>query len=240
MSCSWSASGPRAGRTRSTCGGWRTVRTFSCSTSSAPARSPPGWPSCTCACPSTRCGTSALRDVVGSGEGIFGICDAWPDSFAEPLAALERQAIDWRWWLRSRTGRLSRIHGDFHPYNILFREGDDFTALDASRGGAGDPADDLAALAVNYVFFAADHPERWASCFAPLWRLFWSTYLERSSDHELCECVGPYLAWRALVVGCPRFYPQLSPRARERLLALARLALASPRFEPDRAAELFR
>lgn len=182
----------------------------------------------------------ALRDVVGSGEGIFGICDAWPDSFAEPLAALERQAIDWRWWLRSRTGRLSRIHGDFHPFNLVFRDGVDFTALDASRGCAGEPADDVTALAVNYVFFAADHPERWASCFAPLWRLFWSTYLERSSDHELCECVGPYLAWRALVVGCPRFYPQLSPRARERLLALARLALASPRFEPDRAAELFR
>lgn len=182
----------------------------------------------------------ALRDVVGSGEGIFGICDAWPDAYAARLEALETQAVAWRWRLRAQAERLSRIHGDFHPFNVVFREGCELTALDAARGCAGEPADDVTALAVNYVFFAADHPERWAGCFAVLWRSFWETYLEHTHDAAMLSCVGPYLAWRALVVGCPRFYPHLSERARERMLELARVALTAPSFDPAMADGLFR
>jgi hypothetical protein len=185
----------------------------------------------------------ALRDTVGSGEGIFGIADAFgphaPGATPARLAALEQAAVEWRWRLKPRVHRLSRTHGDFHPFNLVFREGADFTALDASRGCAGEPADDLTALAINYVFFAADHPARWRTCFAPLWRALWGTYLELTQDRELLACAAPFLAWRALVVCCPRFYPQLSAAARDRLLGLAECALAAPTFDPDVAGELF-
>jgi len=41
----------------------------------------------------------------------------------------------------------------FHPWNLLFRTETDFSVLDRSRGEWGEPADDVAALAVNYLFF---------------------------------------------------------------------------------------
>jgi hypothetical protein len=97
----------------------------------------------------------AVRDLVGSGEGIFGIVDSYPADFEREdlLRAIEHRAIDWRARLVAQhAATLCRTHGDFHPYNVLFREGVDFTLLDASRGGAGDAADDVAAMLINYLF----------------------------------------------------------------------------------------
>jgi aminoglycoside phosphotransferase (APT) family kinase protein len=139
--------------------------------------------------------------------------------------------VEWRWRLRRYTHRLARIHGDFHPFNLLF-DGDRLGLLDASRGCAGDPADDVTALAVNFPFFALAHPGSWARGFAPLWRRFWQRYLAGSSD-ELLEVAAPFFAWRAAVVCCPRFYPDLAPAARSTLLELAERALAAPRFVPE-------
>ena len=53
------------------------------------------------------------------------------------------------------------------------------------------------------------------------------------------RCVAPFLAWRALVVACPRFYPGLSAEARDRMLTLADRVLDAPRFDPDSAGALF-
>ena len=166
----------------------------------------------------------AVRDLLGSGEGLFGIADSYPSEGPVPfarLAEIERRAVTWRWRLRGREARLRRTHGDFHPYNILFREGDDFTALDASRGGAGDPADDLAALAINYLFGAVVYPSSWQEGLAPVWDAFWSTYLDGSGDHEVLGVIPPFFAWRALVVASPVWYPGLTFEARDALLAFA-------------------
>jgi len=120
-----------------------------------------------------------VRDLVGHGEGIFGMVDSYPpDVPAAPparLRSIEERCLDWRWRLRERTTRLARTHGDFHPFNIVFRppgageDGSGFTLLDASRGGKGDPADDVVALSVNYPFFAVDRPGAWRA-LGPLWR----------------------------------------------------------------------
>ncbi len=185
----------------------------------------------------------AQRDTLGSGEGIFGISDAYgtdtPGASPERLQRLESLALLWRWRSKEQGARRSRIHGDFHPFNLVFREGVDFSALDASRGSEGEPADDVTALAVNYVFFAIEHRERWGEAFGPLWRTFWDTYLQASHDDALLACAAPYFAWRALVVCCPRFYPHLSAAARDALLGLAERGLKSARFDPAWAEELF-
>jgi aminoglycoside phosphotransferase (APT) family kinase protein len=98
----------------------------------------------------------AIRDLVGHGEGIFGVIDSYPADTPEAppgrLAAIERRCLDWRWRLRASEGRLRRTHGDFHPFNILFSDETSMTVLDTSRGSAGDPADDVAALALNYAW----------------------------------------------------------------------------------------
>jgi len=66
-----------------------------------------------------------IRELVGHGECVMGIVDSyphpWPVLPPEACEALEVAMVRWRWRLRSRAHRLSRTHGDFHPWNILFR-----------------------------------------------------------------------------------------------------------------------
>jgi aminoglycoside phosphotransferase (APT) family kinase protein len=185
----------------------------------------------------------SIRDLVGHGEGIFGMVDSYPPDVpaasAERLASIERHCLEWRWRLRHRDGRLRRIHGDFHPFNVVFDEGMNFTLLDASRGCQGDPADDVSCMAINYVFFALNSSSSWAKGFAPLWRRFWATYQRVSKDTELQDVLAPFLAWRGLVLANPRFYPALAADARDLLLKFVERALASSRFEPDWAEALF-
>jgi hypothetical protein len=64
--------------------------------------------------------------------------------------------------------------------------------------------------------------------------------MDARPDDELLACAPPFFAWRALVVCNPRFYPALSERGRDRLLALAERSLDAHRFEPAWAEELFR
>lgn len=184
----------------------------------------------------------SIRDLLGHGEGIFGVVDSYPPGVpgAPParLEAIERLCLKWRWRLRGQEHRLARIHGDFHPFNILFDEAGQLSLVDASRGCAGDPADDVAALAINYVFFAADTPARWPD-FSRLWHAFWHAYLEGTKDTHVLEVIAPFLAWRALVVANPLFYPQLSVAGRGRLLGFAERVLEAPRFDPAWADALF-
>lgn len=184
----------------------------------------------------------AVRDLVGSGEGIFGVIDSYPASVpgasASRLEAIERRCVRWRWRLRDHDRRLARIHGDFHPFNILFDK-DELVLLDASRGTAGDPADDLSALAVNFILFALDTAHGWKG-LGPLWFRLWQTYAEEHPDPSLRDVVPPFLAWRALVVCNPKFYPNLSGSARSSLLSLVECMLETDRFDPAWADELFR
>jgi hypothetical protein len=185
----------------------------------------------------------AIRDLVGSGEGIYGIVDGYPrdtpGAGAPRLEAIEHRCATWRWRLRGSEHRLVRTHGDFHPFNVVFDEGDHFTLLDASRGGCGDPADDVTAMAINYVLFALDARGAWQRGLGVLWRRFWDTYLAARSDDGLLACSPPFFAWRALVVCNPRFYPVLSQPSRDALLGLAERALAAHRFDPTWVEELF-
>jgi hypothetical protein len=182
----------------------------------------------------------AIRDLVGAGEGIFGIVDGYPPETPaappERLQAIEERCLAWRWRLRGRPRRLARTHGDFHPFNILFRPGGDglrLALLDASRGGTGDPADDVTALAVNFVFFAAEHRAAWRPALAVLWRRFWEIYLAGTRDPGVLDTAPPFLAWRALVVACPRFYPGLGAAARDLMLTLAERVLDNGRLDLD-------
>src|SRR5512144_1873319 len=189
----------------------------------------------------------AVRDLVGHGEGIFAIVDGYPrDAPAAPparLRAIEERCLAWRWRLRDLAGRLARTHGDFHPFNVVFAPGEAetrFTPLDASRGGKGDPADDLTAMSVNYVFFAAEHRAAWARGLGPLWRAFWARWLDATGDRGALEAAPPFLAWRALVVSSPRFYPHLGAGARDLLLRLAERALDAGRLDLELPDALFR
>jgi hypothetical protein len=185
----------------------------------------------------------AIRDLVGSGEGIYGILDGYPDGVpgadSERLQAIEDRCARWRWRLRERHDRLTRTHGDFHPFNIVFGAGTDLTLLDASRGACGDPADDLTAMAVNFLLFALDAPNAWPHGLGVLWRRWWPDYFAVRDDAELLAVAPPFFAWRALVVCNPRFYPKLSAAARDKLLGFAEDLLDEGCLDPMWAEELF-
>jgi len=186
----------------------------------------------------------AVRDLVGSGEGLFGMVDGYaddtPGASRTRLAAIERRCLDWRWRLRGFESRVTTIHGDFHPFNVLFGDGTELTLLDASRGCIGEPADDVTAMAVNYVFFALDHEGAWSGGLGALWHRFWNRYLEGSGDEQLLSVAAPWLAWRGLVVCSPAFYPSLAASARDRMLTLVERALDAERFDPALAETVMR
>ena len=182
-----------------------------------------------------------IRELLGHGECVMGILDSYPHPYAllppEACEELERQLVTWRWRLRSRPHRLSRVHGDFHPWNLLFRGGTDFSVLDRSRGEWGEPADDVAALAVNYLFFGirksqAGGERGVAEPFRGLFHRFLSVYIAASGDAEMLDSLPPFLVFRLLVLAHPRWYPTLTDGVRTELLGLARSVVLSPHFDP--------
>ena len=180
-----------------------------------------------------------LRELTGSGECLAGVADSYPTSAggfpdARLLEEVERLALAWRYRLRDRSDRLRTIHGDFHPWNILFREGADFTVLDRSRGALGDPADDVAALSINYIFYALRTRGGFGGPFAELFDAFWGRYARRSGDAELPRVIAPHLAFRALVVANPLWYPRESDAVRRSLFRFLLAVLEAPAFEPAR------
>lgn len=185
----------------------------------------------------------AIRDLIGTGEGVFGMVDGYPPDVpaasALRLRGIEERCAEWRWRLRDQDARLTRTHGDFHPFNIVFGDGTALTLLDASRGACGDPADDLTALAINFILFAVGSPAAWTGALGMLWHRVWSTYLAKRSDPGLLAAAPPFFAWRALVVSNPRFYPALDAAGRDRILRYAEDALDARALDPAAAEELF-
>jgi len=179
-----------------------------------------------------------MRELVGHGECIFGITDSYPlrSGFITPelLEDVERRCLEWRWRLKRRSHRLRQVHGDFHPWNILFREGTDFSVLDRSRGEWGEPADDVACLTLNYLFFSLQRSGRLEGPFETLFRRFWERYLERTGDRELLEVIAPFFAFRALVVASPVWYPNLTESVRRRVFEFLLAVLREERFDPAR------
>ncbi len=176
-----------------------------------------------------------LRDLVGNGEGIMGLTDSYSADFplatSADLQKIEEAANDWRWRLKPLTHRLSQVHGDFHPFNILFAEGEAFYLLDRSRGEWGEPADDVSCLTINYLFFSLQRYGELAGPFADLYTAFWQQYLAQHSDPELLSVIQPWFAWRTLVLASPQWYPKLEMAVRRKLFNFARHILSEERFE---------
>ncbi len=177
-----------------------------------------------------------LRDIIGHGECLMGVFDTYPDGTLryEEMAEIEKLCIDWRARLKPRTDRLCRIHGDFHPGNIWFRSEREFILLDRSRGPWGEPADDMTALAINYIFFSVKHDgDVRGACLEGL-RLFFEEYVRITGDEEIYSVVAPFFAFRAAVVANPVFYPELGSDARRKIFNFTRNLLRSERFEIEK------
>jgi hypothetical protein len=182
-----------------------------------------------------------LRELIGHGECIMGLTDSYPLPFGfiteDRLRTIEDACNQWRWRPRDRTNRLSQVHGDFHPWNVLFRKGMDFSVLDRSRGEWGEPADDVTSMTINYLFWSLCCHRRLKGSFEVLFRLFWDRYLEQSGDTDLTAAAAPFFAFRGLVIGSPAWYPKLPMDVRRRLFQFVENVLNASRFDPSRVNE---
>ena len=177
-----------------------------------------------------------VRDLLGHGECIMGLIDNYPASYefidAMLLKSIEQSCVEWRWRIKGRSHRLCQVHGDFHPWNILFREGTDFTLLDRSRGEWGEPADDTTCLSTNYLFSSLVRSGRLDGPFEKLFRTFWDNYLGKTNDLEMLDVAAPFFAWRGLVIASPVWYPRLPAGVRKTIFTFIRNVLGTERFDP--------
>jgi len=179
-----------------------------------------------------------IRELLGHGECIMGLIDSYPPRHgfitSDLLESIEQRCVAWRWRIKGLTHRLRQVHGDFHPWNILFRTGTDFTVLDRSRGEWGDPVDDVVCLTMNYLFFSLQRSERLEGNLEMLFRRFWDRYLEKSGDRELLKVAAPFFAFRGLVMASPLWYPELTEGVRRKLFAFIQGVLDVDSFDPGR------
>jgi thiamine kinase-like enzyme len=176
-----------------------------------------------------------VRDLVGHGECIMGLLDSYPtglDYISESaLAEIEKRCVEWRWKLKRFSHRLAQVHGDYHPWNVLFHKDTDFTVLDRSRGDWGEPADDVSAMSINYLFYSLQTYGKLAKSFETLFNLFWKNYLDKTGDEEILSVVQPFFAWRGLVVASPVWYPNLPESVRSKLFSFIRNVLETEKLD---------
>ena len=176
-----------------------------------------------------------VRDLLGHGEEIFGLTDSYPSGLAYAderfFVKFEKMCVEWRWRLKHMTHRLSQVHGDFHPWNVMFRQGLDFTVLDRSRGEWGEPADDVSTMTINYLSYSLQTFGDMRGPFEKLFLLFWRNYLDKTGDEEILSVVQPFYAWRSLVLASPIWYPQLPTKMRKQILQFATRMLNTETFD---------
>lgn len=177
-----------------------------------------------------------IRDLIGHGECIMGIIDAYDGSeFVSEAELVEYAGKCFAWWgkVRNRKDRLCEVHGDFHPGNIWFHN-DDFVLLDRSRGTWGESADDVTCLGVNYLYYAVKHQKIFNGPFAELFHIFTESYLDETGDYGFLEVAPPFYAFRILVIAHPRFYPHDTTTTKRALLNFGHGVLEDDKFHMDR------
>jgi len=176
-----------------------------------------------------------IRELIGHGECIMGLLDNYPEKLDftswDELLKIEKLCVDWRWKIKRKTYRLCQVHGDFHPWNILFQEGVKFRVLDRSRGEWGEAADDLSSLTINYLFFPLQAFGKVNEPFKTLFRIFIEEYLRKTGDEEVLKVIQPFYAWRGLVLANPIWYPTLTFEVRRKILNFILNVLSSDEFD---------
>jgi hypothetical protein len=177
------------------------------------------------------------RDAIGHGEMMMGVIDTYPEGFKfiskAALTELICDAVRFREAVKDVSYTPCRIHGDFHPGNIIFN-GNKIMLLDSSRELWGDPADDVVSLALNYIWFAVMQSGTFSGPFAQLFKVFWKSYFAGTMHKHILRTFGVHMAFRSVVVAHPFFYGAQTDDTRKKMMKLARNTLSAGKFEPSR------
>jgi len=179
-----------------------------------------------------------LRDAIGHGEMLMGVLDTYPPKQAwikkGEVEDIICKAVLYAAKVKENKSPLCRMHGDFHPGNILFLKNGEFELLDASRFLFGYAADDVTTLAINYIWFALMERGKFDGPFKELFDIFWSNYLRKTKDRSVNILAPLFFAFRGAVVAHPIFYGDQSNVTRRKIFNFIRNILKSKKFDPKR------
>jgi aminoglycoside phosphotransferase family enzyme len=179
-----------------------------------------------------------IRDLIGRGDCIAGIIDSYPKddrtfNFTNnnEFMRIEKKCIDWRWKLKDKTDRLCQVHGDIHPFNILWQGPKKFILLDRSRGEWGEAADDVSCLSINYIFWSLMAYKYFSAPFKSLFETFMESYIDITGDEEIFKVIQPFFAFRSLVIAHPLFYPNITVENRRQIFNFMNAVLDTDKFD---------
>ncbi|MBW2984175.1 hypothetical protein KY361_03615 [Candidatus Woesearchaeota archaeon] len=175
------------------------------------------------------------RDVIGNGEMLIGVLDTYPGRVdwlsKEDITDLIKRAVAFREKIKDKHNRLCRMHGDFHPANIIFRNSNKLKVLDASRELWGEPADDITSLGINYIWYALMHKGNFSGPFKELFEIFWDTYISKTKDYGVNKIAPLFFAFRGVVVAHPTFYKGQSDNTRSKIFNFINAVLDEEEFD---------
>ncbi len=179
-----------------------------------------------------------IRDAIGHGEMLMGVLDTYPPDQGwikkGEIEDIICGAVRFGERVKSNKFKLCRMHGDFHPGNILFEENGDFELLDASRELWGYGADDVTTLAINYIWFALMERGEFAGPFKELFSIFWENYLRKTRDRSIDVLAPLFFAFRGVVVAHPVFYKNQTNSTRRKIFNFIEKILSSKTFNYKR------
>lgn len=142
-------------------------------------------------------------------------------------AAVEDACGHWRLRLAQRHDRLRHVHHDFHPWNVFYDTASHGVRYIGARlPGVGDPYDDVAAFAVNYLWLSHIRHGEVAGSYRAGFESFRRAYLDLTGDEADPATMTPFLAKRLLVLLHPVYYPAMPPGTVAWLAELLRLCLS--------------
>ncbi|MBI4680239.1 MAG: phosphotransferase [Nitrospirae bacterium] len=139
----------------------------------------------------------------------------------------------------NRKNKKSPLPIHLFTHSPIHREVD-FLLLDRSRGPWGEPADDITALTINYIFFSIKKHHSIAGPYLEGMKLFFDEYVRLSEDERIYEVLAPFYAFRGAVVANPVFYPEITQKQRRLILNFVHNIMDSKRFYPVEAADLLK
>lgn len=174
------------------------------------------------------------RDCVGS-VFLTDVLDTYPKVIKfvswEEIYSFVNKIYIFREKIKNSPERLRKIHGDFHPGNIRFLDGNKIEILDASRIIWGEPADDIASLLINYVWYALKETGKFEGNFRKLFEVFWNNYLKKIKDKNIAKYIPLFFAIRSVVLTHPAFF-EAEDKIRRKLFKLAWGLIQTESFSP--------
>jgi hypothetical protein len=181
-----------------------------------------------------------IRDLIGHGEMLMGVIDTYPPAnnldftSIEELERIEVETVRWRNRIKHSSERCSRIHGDVHPFgNLRFKDDNSILALDMSREKFGEPADDVAGMSINYLFFSIWKHGKLTPHFEKLFRIFLDEYINKTKDEDILRYMPPFYAFRGTVIAHPLYYPDLETFKRRKIFNFILNVINDKEFNSD-------